>query len=158
MDAGGQGKLIDAWQVHNPRLDVLFRASECEFARDLGHSSDIIDGWHGTAEQNVLSIAVHGFDPKRRSGQAYGAGEYFAKDPNVSIGYAQGGGFMFLCRLLLGKSDLDHTWVDTCKYYVIKQRDCRIQALPLFLVQFRASTGSLVGQLRDVTTRDSEDP
>merc|ERR1719478_1179745 len=83
-DAGGRGELVNVWQVRNPRLELLVRATESDFAEALGRSSDAIDGWHGTAEQNVLSIAVHGFDPKRRSGQVHGAGEYFAKDPNVS--------------------------------------------------------------------------
>merc|ERR1712176_1327198 len=105
---------------------------------------------------NLVSIAVHGFDPKRRSGQVYGAGEYFAKDPNVSIGYARGGSFMFLCKLLLGKADLDHLWVDSCSYYVVKQRDQRVQALPLFLVQFQESSGKLSRHLSDLAARDVE--
>jgi len=157
-DAGGRGDLVNAWQVRNPRLELLFRASECAFADTLGHSSDAIDGWHGTAEENVLSIAVSGFDPGRRSGQVYGAGEYFAKDPNISVGYARGGAFMFLCKLLLGREGEDHAWVDTCKYYVMKQRSGRVQALPLFLVQFRESEGALARQLRLVRSRDTEDP
>jgi len=156
-DAGGSGELINAWQVHNPRLEFLFRTSECDFAEDLGRSSDVVDGWHGTAESNVLSIAVHGFDPKRRCGQVFGEGEYFAKDPNVSIGYAHGGAFMLLCKLLLGAIDKDHTWVDQNKYYVLKQRENRIQALPLFVVQFQDSQESLAGQLSSIKTCASED-
>lgn len=155
-DAGGAGELVDVWQIHNPRLEFLFRASECDFAETLGHGSDLIDGWHGTAEENVLSIAVNGFDPDRRSGQVYGAGEYFAKDPAVSMGYARGGALMFLCKLLLGQADLDHTWVDSCSYYVVKQRDRRVQALPLFLVQFKESCGDLSQRLSDLVTRDVE--
>lgn len=157
-DAGGRGELVNAWQVRNPRLELLVRATESEFAESLGQSSDAIDGWHGSAEQNVLSIAVHGFDPKRRSGQAYGAGEYFAKDPNVSVMYAKGGSYMFLCRLLLGQAQVDHTWVDSAKYYVMKQREGRIQALPLFLVQFKPSQGALALRLRELKACDAEDP
>jgi hypothetical protein len=156
VDAGGHVELVNAWQVRNPRTEFFFRASECDFAEALGHSSDVIDGWHGTHEENVLSIAVHGFDPSRRCGQAYGAGEYFAKDPNVSVGYARGGAFMFLCKLLLGKADQDHTWVDSCQYYVLKQRDCRVQALPLFVVQFQSSEGQLCIQLNAIKSCDSD--
>jgi len=156
VDAGGHGELVGVWQVRNPRLEFLFRASECDFAQTLGHGSDIIDAWHGTAEDNVLSIAVNGFDPDRRSGQVYGAGEYFAKDPMVSVGYVRGGSFMFLCKLLLGETDTDHTWVDSCSYYVVKQRDRRIQALPLFLVQFQESCGDLHQRLSELKVRDVE--
>lgn len=155
-DAGGDGQLVDAWQVRNARLEFLFRASECDFARALGHGSDIIDGWHGTAEENVISIAVNGFDPSRRAGQVYGSGEYFAKDPEISVSYTQGGSFMFLCKLLLGKADVDHTWVDSCSYYVMKQRDCRLQALPLFLVQFQDSCGDLARSLSALEACDIE--
>merc|ERR1712232_72325 len=77
-------------------------------------------------------------------------------DPNVSIGYARGGSFMFLCKLLLGKVDADHTWVDSCSYYVVKQRDRRVQALPLFVVQFQESYGQLCQQLGSILSRDTE--
>eukprot|EP00746_Dinoflagellata_sp_MGD_P071961 gnl/MRDRNA2_/MRDRNA2_29250_c0_seq1.p1 gnl/MRDRNA2_/MRDRNA2_29250_c0~~gnl/MRDRNA2_/MRDRNA2_29250_c0_seq1.p1 ORF type:complete len:819 (+),score=103.74 gnl/MRDRNA2_/MRDRNA2_29250_c0_seq1:64-2457(+) len=140
-EAGGHGELYGAWQVRNRRLDRLFRASSHNLLHELGRTSDMIDGWHGTAEENVLSIARHGFDPSRRAGQAYGAGEYFAKDPNVSISYAKGGSFMFLCKLLLGAEHVDHTWVKDMKYYVVKQRDGLVQALPVYLVQFQPSGG-----------------
>jgi len=156
-DAGGYGDIANVWQVHNPRLEFLFRSSECNFAKVLGHGSDVIDGWHGTSEENVLSIAMHGFDPKRRSGQVYGEGEYFAKDPNVSVSYARGGSFMLLCKLLLGVADLDHSWVDSCKYYVLKQRDFRIQVLPLFVIQFQESDSGLTRQLSDIKKQDIED-
>merc|ERR1719433_570733 len=62
---------------------------------------------------------------------------------------------MFLCKLLLGKVDEDHTWVDSCGYYVLKQRECHVQALPLFLVQFKASEGQLSRQLEAITSHDT---
>jgi len=157
-DAGGRRELVNAWQIRNPRLEVLFRASECDFAAALGHSSDVIDGWHGTSEANVLSIAVSGFDPKRRSGQVFGTGEYFAKNPTVSISYAQGGSFMFLCKLLLGAADLDHTWASGPQYYILKQRDCRIQALPLYVVQFAPSVQRLARWLQALPERGAQQP
>eukprot|EP00746_Dinoflagellata_sp_MGD_P167123 gnl/MRDRNA2_/MRDRNA2_97498_c0_seq1.p1 gnl/MRDRNA2_/MRDRNA2_97498_c0~~gnl/MRDRNA2_/MRDRNA2_97498_c0_seq1.p1 ORF type:complete len:1053 (-),score=223.29 gnl/MRDRNA2_/MRDRNA2_97498_c0_seq1:239-3397(-) len=155
-DAGGHGQVEDAWQVRNPRLEFLFRATECGFNEALRCSSDAIDAWHGSAEENVFSIAINGFDPKRRCGQVYGAGEYFAKDPNVSIAYAKGGAFMFLCKLLLGEDEQDHTWVSSQKYYVIKQREGRVQALPLFVVRFKRSSGPLSQRLKSLEEQDCD--
>jgi hypothetical protein len=141
-------------------LEFLFRGAEANFTELYGHLSDAIDAWHGSREDNIISIAVNGFDPNRRCGQAFGAGEYFAKDPNVSIGYAQGGSFMFLCKLLLGKVDVDHTWASGPRYYVIKQREGRMQVLPLFLVQFKSSCSSFSTRLRAdlALARDVEEP
>jgi len=151
-EAGGMGQLQAAWQVRNKRLDKQFRATAHNLAMELGCASDMIDGWHGTAEQNVYSIAQHGFDTGRRCGQAYGAGEYFAKDPTVSVGYAKGGAFMFLCKLLLGAEGTDHTWVNDMKYYVVKQRNQYVQALPVYLVQFQYSCGEVVSWLSQVSS------
>jgi len=150
----------NGWQIRNPRLEFLFRGAEANFTELYGHLSDAIDAWHGSREENIISIALNGFDPSRRSGQVYGAEEYFAKNPNVSIGYAQGGSFMFLCKLLLGKADLDHTWASGPQYYVIKQRESRTQVLPLFLVQFKASDSPFYRKLSAELglVRDLEDP
>ena len=66
--------------------------------------------FHGTAEKNIQSICANGYDPKLRSGQAYGAGEYFATTPDVSLAYCRGGGKkMLLNELLLGQSGAHHT-------------------------------------------------
>jgi hypothetical protein len=51
---------------------------------------------------------------------------------------------MFLCKLLLGEEHMHHTWVDEMKYYVIKQYDGMVQALPVYLVQFQCSAGPLL--------------
>ena len=63
----------------------------------LGHSRplDLAKGffaYHGTAFQGIVPICKDGFDPKRRSGQAYGRGEYFGVTASVSHGYCQKGG------------------------------------------------------------------
>lgn len=158
QDAGGSGELLNVWQIRNPLLELKVRTTEHDFAKALGHNSDIVDGWHGTAESNVFSIAQKGFDPSLRAGQVFGEGEYFAKDPNVSVSYCRGGAFMFLCRLLLGAPETDHTWVFQHKYYVLKQREGRMQALPLFLVQFRASDGSLNDKLYSAALKESNAP
>lgn len=65
---------------------------------------------------------------------------------------------MFLCKLLLGVEGDDHTWHAGPQYYVIKQRESRMQVLPLFVVQFRASESPLSNRLRtQVELRDAEE-
>jgi len=60
--------------------------------------------FHGTPEANVESICSEGLDPARRNGQAYGAGEYFGGDANVSLGYCRGGRKMIVFVVLLDPS------------------------------------------------------
>jgi hypothetical protein len=57
--------------------------------------------WHGTqSDDAVVGICHHGFDPKRRSGQAYGPGEYFGQSAEVSHGYSGSTSRMLVCHLL----------------------------------------------------------
>lgn len=37
--------------------------------------------WHGAPAEAITSICCEGWDTKRRSGQAYGRGEYFGVNP-----------------------------------------------------------------------------
>ena len=55
---------------------------------------DILLCFHGTREENVEAICCNGLDPARRGqhvGQMYGAGEYFAEEPSISVPYCAGG-------------------------------------------------------------------
>lgn len=65
--------------------------------------------FHGTSGSNIDSILTNGYDPKKRSGQAYGSGEYFAVTPNIPLGYCKGGKKMLLNELLLGQQGTHHT-------------------------------------------------
>lgn len=47
--------------------------------------------FHGTSSDNIQHILENGLDPTMRRGQAYGPGEYFSKDPAVSVSYTRGG-------------------------------------------------------------------
>eukprot|EP00755_Sulcionema_specki_P020942 Sspe_Gene.12849::Locus_4401_Transcript_1_1_Confidence_1.000_Length_2103::g.12849::m.12849 len=136
-EAGGVRELVGVFRVQNPRLAAMYQITRGNLMSADGVLPDEVDGWHGTREENILGIALEGFDPERRSGQVYGEGEYFAKDPNVSIGYCHGGSYMFFCKLLLGQPGRDHTWVEDCKYYVMQQAPGKVLALPMFVVQFK---------------------
>ena len=56
--------------------------------------------WHGSADAAIRSICQTGFDPHRRTGQAYGRGEYFATDPQTSMGYSKGNNHLILTYIL----------------------------------------------------------
>jgi Poly(ADP-ribose) polymerase catalytic domain len=43
--------------------------------------------FHGTRYHNIESILRNGLDPKKRRKQAYGPGEYFGKNPPISVSY-----------------------------------------------------------------------
>ena len=143
--AGGQSDgmaVIEAWQLRNEALEFRFRATEYNMTHDnKGAAPEMIEGYHGTSEHNVLSIAANGFDPLTRCGQVFGAGEYFARDPTISACYSQGGGYMFLCKLILGTPDADHTFVACNGFYVMKQNKGNIQCLPEYLLRFRRVGG-----------------
>ena len=87
--------------------------------------------FHGTAEGNIPSICKNGYDPSRRSGQSYGAGEYFATTPDVSMGYCKSGKKMLLNELLLGVAGVDHTQHSN----IIVMKD-PVHDLPRFVITF----------------------
>jgi len=144
QERGARGKVLEAWRVDNPLLAWRFHARRTELTRELGRAPDDLQGFHGTHPSCVLSICQKGFDSGRRSGQVYGAGEYFAKCPDVSVGYCRGGDYMLVCRLCLGVEssteanvDGDHIWVPRCSYYVISSP---AQVLPLYILRFASPT------------------
>jgi hypothetical protein len=141
---GGSGEVIEAWKVDNPLRAHCFRERREELKRELGREADGLEGFHGTHPDAVIPICETGFDKTRRSGQVYGAGEYFAKNPTVSIGYCKGGEYMLVCRLTLGhesstpqNKDGDHIWVSSTGYYVVKEPE---QVLPQYIIKFAGSS------------------
>ena len=136
--AGGKRnvlRVLKAWQLRNDSLEFRFRCTEYNMAQQK--MPDMIDGFHGSAETNMVSIATTGFDPLTRKRQLYGEGEYFAENPLKSVSYAGGGGYMFVCNLILGKEGVDHTWKSDQGYFVIKQNNGHVQCLPRYLIQFK---------------------
>lgn len=141
----GHRTIEQAWKVDNPLLAYKYQARKKELAQELGRQPDTLDGFHGTHPDNILSICRGGFDRSKRGsavGQIFGAGEYFAKCPNVSVGYCRGGEYMLVCRLTLGwesstqeNKDGDHIWVPSTSYYVISSP---AQVLPAYIVKFCA--------------------
>ena len=95
-----------------PPSGELFKRFEQAFnSLPQGHRKMCL-AFHGTPEGNIDSICNNGYNPKLRGtsgGQAYGAGEYFATDPNTSLSYCKYGKKMLLNELFLGQSGVHHT-------------------------------------------------
>lgn len=144
-ERGGQGSLRAAWSIDNPLLSWRLRKRQQEYRMNNTQDADEVQGFHGSSACNILSIAKNGLDAGRRAGQVYGAGEYFAKCPEVSKAYCRGDGYMLVCRLLLGAQasnqqlgDGDHIWVPSMKYYVIASPE---QVVPLYIIKFNDKQG-----------------
>jgi len=148
-ERGGKGKVREAWAVHNPRLAWIYNKRRRELADIISRDPDELEGFHGSLQDNYLSIVTKGFDSGRRCGQVYGAGEYFAKSPNVSRDYTRGGQYMLVCRLLLGTNgdgpDADHIWAAGPQYYVMSQPS---QVLPQYIIRFKKKPSELCETLR----------
>ena len=112
---------------------TLFRRFQSARRRLGTNQRQTILAFHGTPEANIQSICTNGFDPTKRSGQAHGPGEYFAKTPDTPMQYCQGGKKMLLCELLLGQENYHHTMHGD--YVVMKNPD---HDLPRFIVEFKA--------------------
>ncbi|CAF0858850.1 unnamed protein product [Adineta steineri] len=83
----------------NPYLEKQYKSLTRFYKGNevLGHAfpPDLSKGffaYHGCPFQAIDAISQTGFDPKRRSGQACGRGEYFGVTAVVSHGYSQKGG------------------------------------------------------------------
>jgi hypothetical protein len=88
--------------------------------------------FHGTSESNIDAICRDGLDSKRRTGQAYGAGEYFAETNVISIAYCRGGKKMLVFAVLMDKTGL------TTKAGEIVVINKTSHQLPLFVVSFQS--------------------
>lgn len=81
--------------------------------QNLHQSSALGVVFHGTASGNISNILQNGLDPSRRKGQAYGPGEYFSKEPGVSVSYCKGGLEMLVFVVILPSTIPDIAGDDT---------------------------------------------
>lgn len=110
----------------------LFKRFKSAYDSLPKHHQKTCLAFHGTAEGNIQSICSNGYDPKRRSGQAYGTGEYFAVKPDIPLGYCKGGKKMLLNELLLGQAGVHHT--QHGDIVVMKNPD---HDLPRYIITFK---------------------
>jgi hypothetical protein len=62
--------------------------------------------FHGTRQVNIKNILNNGLDEKKRSGQAYGPGEYFSTFPGTSTSYAHDN-MMLVCLVIMPPIDTE---------------------------------------------------
>lgn len=97
--------------------------------KTLDNDATLACVFHGSPSWNTKSILTEGLDPQRRRGQAFGPGEYFGKNPQVSARYGKGALEILVFVVVLPtnpKSD----------YYVVVENNNH--QLPLGTVKYRS--------------------
>ena len=110
----------------------LFQSYKTKMLSLPKHQRNSCLAFHGTSESNIPNICKNGYDSSRRSGQAYGAGEYFATTPDTPLSYCKGGKKLILNELLLGQQGIHHTQHGT----IVVMKD-PVHDLPRFVVTFQ---------------------
>lgn len=93
----------------NPYFPIYQRFQN---AFNLSQNKEIRIVFHGTDKRNIDVIMREGLDPSRRSGQAYGPGEYFGKDVQTSLLYCKGGNIVLVFAILYEKDGITYDSVD----------------------------------------------
>jgi len=100
---GAIGKFYGNPGIGDPACPAVQKFVQGARALGCADTSSSEFAWHGSSSaSNVQSICWNNLDPGRRSGQAYGRGEYFSIDANVSGGYAGSTGYLIVFLLLKG--------------------------------------------------------
>ncbi|GAB1226766.1 hypothetical protein ENUP19_0305G0008 [Entamoeba nuttalli] len=100
------------------------------------HASDGFFAWHGSSEAGVKGICQEGFDPKRRSGQSYGIGEYFGVTAKDSGSYLKENSNHMILTFISSKQ-FNRICNNFC-YVINNPLDWSYSyCLPLFIVSYR---------------------
>jgi hypothetical protein len=108
-------------------------------------AKDVLLVYHGTRSvKNAKRIMCEGFDPMKRKGQSFGAGEYFADTLGTSLEYAQTTGAIMLCAVFIRAEDVSRKWTDAAEdYYTIVDTPMdrtAAYALPLVVLPRKTKT------------------
>ena len=142
--------------VKNKKLKEKFEAKKNQLAKTEGADVKSLLLFHGTPQQNVLSILQDNFDvSKVVNGRAYGDGVYFSEQPEVSLGYSvkapaargkkrkleevkteEATTSLILCQVLLSENvrEVKHPGVSTCWAIVVPDVD---QILPRYVLHLK---------------------
>ena len=142
--------------VKNRKLKDKFEEKKNQLAKTEGADVKSLLLFHGTPQQNVLSILQNNFDTSKVvNGRAYGDGVYFSEQPEVSLGYSrkapaargkkrkleenkaeEATTSLILCQVLLSQNvkEVKHPGFHTCWAIVVPDVD---QILPRYVLHLK---------------------
>ena len=140
-----------------------WRRFEKELVRRVGPTYNTIDfrpeqfgfyTWHGSTTAGVQGICHEGFDPRRRSRQQYGRGEYFGVVVRTSEGYVRGDGHYIIVTYVL-RNPHTHRSSDNYCYVVDNPIDWSSSyCLPVAVITF--ANDPMLPTLENVDLRPSQ--
>jgi hypothetical protein len=117
-------------------------------------AKDVLLVYHGTRSvKNAKRIMCEGFDPMKRKGQSFGAGEYVADTLGTFLEYAQTTGAIMLCVVFIRAEDVSRKWTDAAEDYctIVDTPMDRTAAYALPLVVLPRKTKTPVTRCRRCT-------
>ena len=100
--------------------------------------------FHGTAQDNIESIARRGLDPEKRCGQQKGPGEYFSKKPSLAYRYAKESKKLFLFLILKDKSGITYDGDTVVVVHKVEHQ------LPLFILHLEVPSDELEKRTKEL--------
>ena len=138
---GGRISLSEGNAGYDKFTKGLYAPSDNDKAKEVPDGACLGLVFHGTPESNIDNILKNGLDESRRLGQAYGPGEYFSKEPTVSISYCKGGLEMLVFVVILPPT-LDKKYLHCPPDYVVVENNQH--HLALGVLKFQAVDKSVV--------------
>lgn len=135
--------ILNPIKIIKPNYHLLQEFSPVRKLFDAGckqlQITDVIESgffaFHGSSENAIIPICQEGFDPKKRSGQVHGPGEYFGVNADISYGYCKNGNLMIISYILNGSFVKK---VDKFCYVVNNPTDKKFTySIPVLVVNFR---------------------
>lgn len=109
--------------------------------------------FHGTSEEKIPEILRHGLDPRYRRTQAFGAGEYFSKEPGLASTYCKNSNKLVVFLIFIPE---EHE-----KYYNQKDRDIVVvnntsHELPIGVLSFESVDRDVVRHTQQLRIEQKE--
>jgi hypothetical protein len=131
-------KVVRVEQVNNPKLMDEFTSATASVSGEWKWL------FHGSNNQNYISIAKGGFDMSRSKNGALGYGVYFAQNASYSYGYTNAlscngtiYGNILLCKVLITGADRDMKGTGADIYCITNDR----RAYPYYIIYYEAGSG-----------------
>lgn len=146
-------------QILNIRLAPITKSVQDDFMKNLNENSSYFPHlvYHGTKLDNIKSILDYGFlipdktHPTNskapvistQNGSAYGSGIYCSETANYSLSYLKNINTLFACAAVPRRDESGHVQRSHGNILVLSHVS---EIIPLFLIDFRYSSGSITSQ------------